>query len=86
MAEDASLGGEQYDRTAGFRPEHAFNSGEDRFDFHHHPTAAAVWFIVGDVMLVCGPVADVVEVYVNQPALAGTIQNTTVQIRGKNFR
>jgi len=36
-------------------------------------------------VFVCGPVADVVNAYVNQPALAGTMQNTTIEIGEENF-
>jgi hypothetical protein len=38
------------------------------------------------VVFVCGPVADVVDAYVNQPALAGTIQYTAIKIWRENFR
>ncbi len=55
------------------RSEHAFDSSKDRFDFHHHPAAAAVWFVVSDMVLVSGPVADVVDANINQPAQAGTL-------------
>jgi hypothetical protein len=36
-------------------------------------------------VFVCSPVADVVNAYVNQPALAGSIQNTAIEIGGKHF-
>jgi hypothetical protein len=37
------------------------------------------------MMFVCGPIAYVVDPYVNQPTLAGTEHNTAIEIGGENF-
>ncbi len=66
--------------------EHTFDCRKDRFHLHDHSAAAAVWFVVGDMVLVRGPVADVVNMHIDQPALAGALKNAAFKIRGKDFR
>ncbi len=91
LVENASLGSQQNDRAAALLlrvqgPEHAFDRRKDRFHFHDHPAAPAVRFIVGDMVLVRGPVTDIMDTYIDQPALAGALKNAAFKIRGKNFR
>ena len=67
-------------------PEHAFDRRKDRFHFHDHSAAAAVRFIIGDMVLVGGPVADIMDAHIDQPALAGALKDAAFKIRGKDFR
>ncbi len=59
----------------GRRPKHTFDRRKDRFHFHDHSAAPAVRFIVGDMVLVRGPVTDIMDTYINQSALAGALKN-----------
>jgi hypothetical protein len=38
------------------------------------------------MVLVRGPVADIMDMYINQPALAGALKNAAFKVRGKDFR
>ena len=86
LVEDASLGGKHNDRAERSGSKNTFNSCKDRFHFHHHPTATSIRFIVCDMVLIPGKVADIMDTYINQSTLTGALQNTTIEIWGENFR
>jgi hypothetical protein len=97
LGEDASLGSQQNDRAGSpacpggqarersRRSEHAFDRLEDRFDFHDHAAASGVRFVVGDVVAIVSPIANVVHMHVNQPALMGAMEDATFQVGGEYF-
>ncbi len=85
LGENPPLGGEQDDRTGRRRAEHSFHGGKDRLGFHDHPTAAPIGHIVGDMVAIGGPVADVMQGNLNQAALAGLLQDAGLQIGLKHL-
>lgn len=52
-----------------------FDGLDDWVGFHHHPSAAAIGSVVGDVMLVVRTVADVANPDVNQAGSGGARQD-----------
>ncbi len=85
LRENASLRRKQNDGRSAQWSKNGFDRLEERLGLHHHPAAAAVGRVVGGVMFVARPVADVMQAHVNQPVLAGALKNTGFKVRGENF-
>ena len=86
LVEAFALRAEQNHRAGGRRAEHALDGGKDRFGLHHHPPAPAVGCIIGGVVLVGSPVADVVRAHLDQPVLNRAFQDADIEIRLKYLR
>ena len=65
--------------------QHSFDCGKDRLRLHHHPTAAAVRLVIGDVVAVASPIANVMKIDDDQPALAGALQDAAFEIGSENL-
>jgi hypothetical protein len=59
-------------------PVKASTAGEDRLGFQNHPVAAAERPIVNDVVLVSGPLPQIVSYYFNQSGITCSPQNSTI--------
>ena len=86
LIETFALRAKQDNRTGWRSPQDTFNCRENGLGFHHHSPAAAVRRVVGGVVFVGCPVADVVGLDVNQAILYGTLEDAYLKIRLKNLR
>ena len=62
-----------------------FNAGEDRLGFQDHPVATAERPIVYDVVLIGGPLPQIVGLYFNQSRIARPPQNPTIDRLAKEL-
>src|SRR5690242_18601963 len=62
-----------------------FDAGEDRLGLQYHPVAPAKRPIVDHVMLVGGPLPQVVRCYFDQSRVARAPQNPTIYALAKEF-
>lgn len=86
LIEELALGAKQDHRAGGRRAENTLDRGENRLGLHDHPAAAAIRRVIGGVMLVRRPIADIVGVNLDQLLLNGTLENADLEVRLKYFR
>src|SRR5450830_46769 len=75
LVEKASLRAEQDNRAAGRVSENTFNGIKNGFRLHDHTPAAAIRGVIGGVMTVGGPLADVMRLYFQQTILDSSLEN-----------
>jgi hypothetical protein len=54
------------------------DTGKNRFRFQHHSVATAEWPIINDVMLIAGPLPQIVRIYLNQTGFSRTSNNSVI--------
>src|SRR5215467_13041009 len=62
-----------------------FNTGEDGLGLEYHPVPATKRPIIDDVMLVSGPLPQIVRRYFHQPGITRAPQNPTIYALAKEL-
>ncbi len=86
LVEKFSLGRKHDHRAGRRRPQNVFYCRKDGFRFHDHPAAATVGGVIGGVVFVGRPVADIVSVNFNELVGNGALEDADIEVRLKDFR
>src|SRR5450830_1592307 len=75
LSKEAALRAKQDNRATGRISENTFNGIKNGFRLHDHTPAAAIRGVIGGVMTVGGPLADVMRLYFQQTILDSSLEN-----------
>src|SRR6266446_4550977 len=84
-AEPVHGGGGPDVRYSPAAPSQLFHRREDRFRFHHHPLPSTKWRIIDDVMLVGCPIAQIVNVEIDNFIFLRSLHHALVERRAADF-
>lgn len=87
LIESPPLGGQQHDACWRFGHRlDGLDALDDRFGFENHAWSTAEGSIINVVVFSCGPIANVVEVDLDQRVLDGQVQQALPEVSRKHFR